>query len=442
MSKKIRELQAKRAAAAQAKNESLKSAGAILEKANTEARDLTDDEQAQFDSYKASADAKGAEMSRIQAQIDIEQDIAAQSAFVEPVADAYISVTENADKDEKRGFKSFGDFMSSVHQAALPNMRPDPRLAATPSLYAGESTGADGGFLVPPEFSKEIFTLSLTEDSLLPLTDTAEISSNSMVIPKDETTPWGTNGIRAYWQGESSAATGTKPVLGAMALRLKKLMALVPASDEMLEDSTMLTSYLPNKIADSIRWKTNEALLFGTGGPVPFGAFSGNAVITQAKDTGQATKTLTATNLANMIARLPPASFGRAVWLINNDVLPALFTLTLGNYPIYFPMGNQQTGAIQTSPYGTLLGRPVIVTQHANTFSSQGDVLLADMSYVQTITKAGGFRTDTSMHIYFDADATAFRTVFRLDAQPKITAAISPAKGANSLSPFVQLAAR
>ena len=123
MSKKIRELQAKRAAAAQAKNESLKSAGAILEKANTEARDLTDDEQAQFDSYKASADAKGAEMSRIQAQIDIEQDIAAQSAFVEPVADAYISVTENADKDEKRGFKSFGDFMSSVHQAALPDRK-------------------------------------------------------------------------------------------------------------------------------------------------------------------------------------------------------------------------------------------------------------------------------------------------------------------------------
>jgi len=210
----------------------------------------------------------------------------------------------------------------------------------------------------------------------------------------------------------------------------------------MVADSNALASYIPGKVADSIRWKTNEALLFGTGGPVPFGAFSGNAVITQSKDTGQATKTLTATNLANMIDRLPPASFGRAVWLINNDVLPALFTLTLGNYPIYFPMGNQQTGAIQTSPYGTLLGRPVIVTQHANTFSSQGDVLLADMSYVQTITKAGGFRTDTSMHIYFDADATAFRTVFRLDAQPKITAAISPAKGANSLSPFVQLAAR
>lgn len=36
------------------------------------------------------------------------------------------------------------------------------------------------------------------------------------------------------------------------------------------------------------------------------------------------------------------------------------------------------------SPYGMLLGRPVFVSQHANTFSSAGDVLLADLSYYLT----------------------------------------------------------
>jgi hypothetical protein len=46
------------------------------------------------------------------------------------------------------------------------------------------------------------------------------------------------------------------------------------------------------------------------------------------------------------------------------------------------------------------------------------------------------------MHLYFDADLTAFRTTFRMDGQPKIVAPINPAKGSSTLSPFIQLGAR
>jgi hypothetical protein len=46
------------------------------------------------------------------------------------------------------------------------------------------------------------------------------------------------------------------------------------------------------------------------------------------------------------------------------------------------------------------------------------------------------------MHLYFDADATAFRATFRIDGQPKLAAAIAQAKGGNTLSPFVLLGAR
>jgi hypothetical protein len=46
------------------------------------------------------------------------------------------------------------------------------------------------------------------------------------------------------------------------------------------------------------------------------------------------------------------------------------------------------------------------------------------------------------MHLYFDADLTAFRTTFRMDGQSKLASPISPAKGSASLSPFVQLGAR
>lgn len=358
-------------------------------------------------------------------------------------------VSENRAHDPQHGFTNVGEFMLAVYHAAKPGKAPDERLllggsdinAVAPSTFGNESAGQDGGFLVPPQFAQEIFKLSLSEDSLLPLTDNVEITSNSMAFPKDETTPWGNNGIRAFWQGEAALANATKPVLGVATLRLKKLMALVPTTDELLDDANALASYLPEKVALSIRWKTNEAILFGAGNGIPVGCMSAGAVVTVAKETGQATQTLLPQNLAKMIARLPSGSFGRSVWIVNNDVLPALFTLTLGNYPIYLPSG-LPAGGMQASPYGSLLGRPVIVSQHANTFSSQGDVLLVDLSYYQTITKAGGLQTASSMHLYFDADMTAFRTTFRMDGQSKIAAPIAPAKGATTMSPFIQLAAR
>ena len=438
MSKQLRELQARKAGL-------IKEARALTDRAASENRDMNDEEVTAFDALKARIDAASSSIDREAALIAEEAQMA---MTVATPSNGIITVTDNRSADPQHGFKTMGEFMQAVFQAEKPGNGVDDRLligggrsAAAPGTFSNEAAGQDGGFLVPPQFSQEIFKLSLGEDSLLPMTDNVEISGNSMAFPKDETTPWGTNGIRAYWQGEAASAIATKPVLGLATLRLKKLMALVPTTDELLDDANALTSYLPQKVALSIRWKTNESILFGAGNGVPIGALSAGATVTVAKESGQTTQTLLPQNLAKMIARLPSGSFANSVWIVNNDVLPALFTLSLGNYPIYLPTG-LPVGGIQVSPYGTLLGRPVFVSQHANTFSSQGDVILVDLSYYQTITKAGGMQTATSMHLYFDADLTAFRTTFRMDGQSKIVAPISPAKGATTMSPYVQLGAR
>ena len=442
MSKQLRELQARKSALVQEARE-------LTDLAASQDRDLSEEECAAFDALKTRIAAASGAIDRETTLIAEEAQSAIAMIGAGPTVSAgsVITVSDNRELDSKHGFQSVGEFLKTVCQAQKHGNAIDERLligsgrgAAAPANFGNEGSAQDGGFLVPPQFANEIFTLSLGEDSLLPLTDNVEISGNTMAFPKDETTPWGTNGIRAYWQGEASTAVATKPVLGLATLRLKKLMALVPMTDELLDDTNALSSYLPEKIANSIRWKCNESILFGAGNGVPVGAISSGATVTVAKESGQATQTLTPANLAKMIARLPSGSFSRAVWIINNDVLPALFTLTLGNYPIYLPVGNP--GGIQQSPYGTLLGRPVYISQHAASFTSQGDVLLVDLKYYQTITKAGGMQTATSMHLYFDADLTAFRTTFRMDGQSKLAAAISPAKGSTTMSPFIQLGAR
>lgn len=436
--KNIRDLQAKKA-------DAVKEGRALTDLAAAAGRDLTDAEQTQFDGISARIKSYGS-------AIDREQLLAAEEYALDLPGKTIIGTEDNAEKDGKRGFASIGHFAQAVRKQpgfqgegyALGGSLHQGRMAAAPSTFGGEGIGSDGGFAVPPDFARDIFTHSLGEDSLIPLTDNTVIGGNSMVFPKDETTPWGTDGIRAYWQAEAGAATATKPKLSTTTLRLYKLMALVPLTDELLDDTSALGSYLPKKTGQSIMWKINEAFMFGLGNGTPVGAFAtaNNAAVTVSKESGQATLTLQAMNLAKMIARLPAGSYQRAVWMINNDVLPALFTLTLGNYPIYLPASAPAVGGIQGNPYGTLLGRPIMVTQHAKSFTNLGDILLVDWNYYRTIDKASGVQTATSMHLYFDADATAFRTTFRIDGQPKIVNPIAPANGANNLSPFVQLQAR
>ena len=427
-SKKLRDLQAKKAGL-------VASARALTDLAESETRDISAEESTQFEALRD-------QITAINTAIDRENELLAEEASLGfSAGSSVIDMGDNREKDEKRGFKSFGEFLHVVKVSSAGRNAMDERLslvAAAPSTFGGESTGTDGGFLAPPEFSREIFSLSLTEDSLLPLTDNIEISGNSMVFPKDETTPWGTDGVRAYWQAEATAATATKPKFGTSILRLQKLMALVYLSDEMIDDINAMNTYLPRKFADSIRWKTNESLLFGTGNGQPLGCFSSAASVMQAKDGNQSASTVSTANILNMIARLIPGCFPRSQWLITPDALPSLFGLTLGNYPIYLPV-NQ---GIQGNPYGTLMGRPIIVSQHSPAFSSQGDISLIDPSYIRSITKAGGIQTASSLHIAFDADATAFRATFRVDAQPKIAAPVTQAKGSKTLSAFIQLEAR
>ena len=129
---------------------------------------------------------------------------------------------------------------------------------------------------------------------------------------------------------------------------------------------------------------------------------------------------------------------------MNKSVQAALYGITWNGMPAFMPIGYQVNlgGSLAQVQRNTLLGLPVIFSQHPAAFSSQGDVLLVDLQYYQTITKAAGLQTATSMHLYFDADAVAFRTTFRMDGQSKIAQAVAPAKGATTLSPFVQLGAR
>lgn len=344
----------------------------------------------------------------------------------------------------KWGFRSFGEYAQSVKAAVRSSPgQVDPRLIANaPTTATREDVGADGGFAVPPDFRTAIMVKVTGEDSLVSRTDQLTSSSNSITLPKDETTPWQTSGgIQAAWESELGQLNQSKVALETDTIRLNKLTALVPVSEEALEDASQLTSYINRKAPEKFAFKINDAIINGTGAGQPKGILSAASLVTQTKESGQASDTVVFQNIVNMWSRLYGPLRQNAAWLINQDIEPQLlgmqFPGTGTAVPVYLP-----PGGLSASPYGMLMGRPVIPTQACQTLGDKGDIILTDLRQYMTAMKTGGIRQDVSMHLWFDYDTSAFRFIMRIAGQPWWTSAITPKNGSNSLSWAVTLEAR
>lgn len=420
------------------KTEQLATARKIMDAADADSRDLTDDEAKQHDDLMAIVTQINSRIEREQALVEQERQSIPSNSLELPDDTVISGGRLVIEDDPKRGFVNYGDFASSVAQVYL-SQDVDPRLrigAAAPSTFGGEGVGADGGFMIPTEFSTQIWGMSLEEDAFLPLTDNMPIGGNSMTFPSDETTPWGTDGIRAYWEGEANAATATKPKIKPNTMRLKKLTALVPVSDELMADAIGLSAFLAKKSAESIRYKTNDAIMNGDGAGKPLGVVGHAAEISQAKETSQTADTIVAENVVKMFSRnIHPA---RSYWVINPDSYPQLPLMTIANQPVFTQPGS----GIKDAPQGVLLGRPVIMSDTCQTLGDKNDINFIDFGSYRTLTKSGGIETATSMHLYFDASAMAFRAVFRIDGQPILGAVVTPPNSTITRSSHVTLAVR
>lgn len=424
----------------------------IQARADAEKRSLTDEEEAEIEALTQ-------DFEMLEAEIDRRQRLIAQNARL---ADPTGRKTEpddvqnkaqgqrkprvpaaprNPDEVGKNGFRSFGEFAMSVKNAVrAPVAGIDPRLISNaPTTVGTEGVGEDGGFAVPPDFRREIMQKVVAEDSLLARTDQQTSGSNQVTVPVDETTAWqSTGGVQAYWEGENSQFTQSKPALDNVTVRLNKVTALVPVTSELLEDAPMMSSYLRRKVPEKIDFKVNDALINGTGAGQPKGILQSDALVSVAKESGQAADTIQYLNIVNMWGRLYAPCRSRAIWLVHQDLeakLPTMeFPSTAGTFPTFLP-----AGGLSQSPFATLMGRPIVPTQACPVLGDKGDIILADMTQYLSIMKVGGVRQDVSMHLWFDYDTLAFRFILRVGGQAWWKAAIDQKNGTNTLSCFVTL---
>lgn len=402
----------------------------LLDTAGKENRPLTDDEKSTL------ADLKS-QISRWDDTISEMADILEDSAPV----DVPVNKADNPQPNKIGKFANLGEQLRAVYNAAQPN-RPiiDERLMNSAS-GANESVPSDGGFLVQTDFAGELLKHTFETGILAPRCKKIPISTNANALKinalddssRANGARWG--GIQTYWENEADELVSSKPKFRTMDLSLKKLTGLCYATDELLQDAAALQSVITQGFAEEFGFKIDDTILNGNGSGQPLGILNSPALVTVAKETDQTAK-ITVENLIKMWSRCWGRSRANAVWYVNQEIEPLLYTLKIGDVPVYLP-----AGGLSEKPYATLFGRPIVPLEQCSALGSVGDIILGDMSQYLLIDK-GGINTASSIHVRFLYDESVFRFIYRVDGQPIWNKPITPYKGSNTLSPFVTLAAR
>lgn len=436
--------------------ELLAASQALVDAADGEERDLTDEELDTIEANRVKVEGLGKQISARRAATPVAQGQGRRTQPEpqnrgEPAAAGRRTVPATVRDNARHNFTNFGEFAMGVRLQAAGGSEHEAvkKLLNAATTYGNEGNGADGGFLVPPEFSRQLWQKVEAEENLMNRCTPLTPSGNSMSIPKDETTAWGTAGVRVYWEAEAAAATASKAALELVTQRLHKLFALVPASDELLEDASGYESFIQAIVPGRMAATINTAIVDGTGAGQPLGILKAPSLVSVAKETSQPADTVWMKNIEKMWSRMYAPWRRNSIWLINQDIEPSLggmaFQATGASsdlpgtsaVPAYMP-----PGGLSNSPYGTLKGRPVVPVQACKTVGDKGDIILVDLNQYWILRKAAGMKTDTSMHLYFDQGLTAFRFIFRINGQPMWSSAITPQNGSNTLSWAITVDAR
>lgn len=339
------------------------------------------------------------------------------------------------------GFKDIAEFALAVTRASprgggVVDKRLGDLMAAPTGYHEGGGSVGEG-YLVPAEFRDQIWEIVTAQDNIFETTDLEPTASRQVNVISDETTPWGATGIQAAWRGEGEQMSATKVVTKGKSVPLHELYAFVLATQELLEDAPRLAARVTNKAAQAIGWKIDESIIYGNGAGKPLGWMTSGALVTVAKESGQAADTIVVANILKMYARLLTVPGSTPYWLANRNVVPQLATLTIGNQPVWMaPNG------LISAPGGMLLGLPVRFTEQAKTLGDLGDIQLVDPMGYYSVRRSAGVQFAQSMHLFFDYNMEALRWTFRFGGQPHLSAPVSPANGTDTKSHFVALAER
>lgn len=353
-------------------------------------------------------------------------------------------VHANAEDDMLRGYKTprafIMDVLTACRGGAMTELLKPLKVSATAgSDEHGLYSDPYGNFAVPPGMSPDLLKTTAEGDVLGQFVRRVPMSVAVLqfLARVDKThTNSVSGGFRWYWGSEADTVASSRSELEKITLTAHTAKGIAYATNELLNDSPLtFAAMIADGFAEEYASFITEARLTGTGVGQLTGIRNSGAIIEITKENGQAASTVLTANILKMMARC--WGFSKAVWVANPTLIPQLGVLTIDNgasvVPMFLP-------SLRDGMPMTLMGRPIIYSEHAKALGTAGDLSLYNMGeYLEgTLQNLQG---QSSIHVRFLENESCFRFTARKAGAPWWRGTLTPKNG-DTVSPFVQLGAR
>lgn len=189
-------------------------------------------------------------------------------------------------------------------------------------------TPSEGGFLVPEQYSAEIIPLLRARAVVRRLgARSLELVSGNLNIPKQK------GGATSYYIGELQDAKVSKPKVGMLRLSGKKLVTLVPISNDLIRSSAYQADiFVRDDMLQSMALKEDDTALYGKGTEfTPTGVSNVKGVDKSSLGALPTSDTLAQLIGSMLTKNVPMTSVG---WAFNGALWSVFYNLKdgLGNY--------------------------------------------------------------------------------------------------------------
>ncbi|GJD58141.1 phage major capsid protein [Methylobacterium dankookense] len=403
---------------------------AIIEKAEAEDRDLTEEEAASYDALKVQHEGLKGRIARLQEHAGRE----AALDQVQPGA-ARRQGIERAPGEARTQFESLGEFMHAVR--FRPN---DQRLNFVENAGANADDlrselrtddGPSGGFAIPPQFRDTLLRLTPQQAIIRPRAQVIPAGSppdapvTMPALDQSGAAPGNMfGGVEVRWIGEGDTKPETDLKLREITLTPHEVAGTITVTDKLLRNWQAASSLLEQQLRGAVGQAEDYGFLRGNGIGKPLGLLMASATYLVHRTTANA---VTYDDLVEMVAR----GYGNGVFVYSRSVLPQLMKMR-------DPEGHYiWTQSAREGEPGTLLGRPAIMSDRNPQLGQKGDIWYADLGQYLIKDGSGPF-VAASEHVLFRQNKTVIKIFWNVDGAPWLTAPFQLENG-YTVSPFVAL---
>lgn len=272
---------------------------------------------------------------------------------------------------------------------------------------AGESIGANGGYLVPLDLANAILDIRDMYGAFRRRARIVPMASDNTSIPRR------TGGASAFFIGENTSVSETSAVIDAVSLTAKKIGSLVRLPSELEEDAIVdIVDFVANEMGLAFAVQEDDCAFNGDGTST-YGRMRGLSTVVldgnhaKAKVTASVAlfSTLTATDLANLMGSVRASAIPNAAWFCSQTCFATTICRLSGS------SGYLETRIVDGISTPFFQGFPVILTQKLPliTTTLTGKVMMAfgDMYAAGVLGQRRGITLARSDDRYLDQDQIA-----------------------------------